>query len=129
MAYWVDRLERFRPGCARVAPTPSLISRERSWPGGVRRSCTRRGQRRWLQRPLILFRNRCQHPRLQRPPPTSAKDFCGAIANAGKQFRHAFESDFIARIGYEANKRGDILDMRLLEEPDATGDSIRYAAP
>src|SRR5206468_12239532 len=61
--------------------------------------------------------------------PFAPKIFCRAIPDARKQFRHAFECDFITRIGYEANKRGDILNMRLLEEPDATGDLIRYAAP
>jgi hypothetical protein len=58
-----------------------------------------------------------------------AKIFRGAVADSGKQFHHAFEGDFIARIGHEADERRHVFDVRLLEKPDAAGDLVRNAAP
>ncbi len=50
-------------------------------------------------------------------------------ADPGQQFHHPFERDFIARIRDEANERGDILDVRLLEKSNAARDLIGNAAP
>ena len=46
----------------------------------------------------------------------------------GQQPHHSLEGDFIARIGDEANERGHVLDVRLLEKTNAARDLIGNAA-
>ncbi len=41
----------------------------------------------------------------------------------------ALEADFIFAVGYETEERGDVFDVRLLEEAQAAGDAKRDAAP
>ena len=50
-------------------------------------------------------------------------------AHAGQHQRQTLEGLFIARIGQPFQVRGDVLDMRLLKEPDAAGDGERNVAP
>src|SRR5205814_5089760 len=61
--------------------------------------------------------------------PFAPKIFRGAVADSRKQFHHAIEGNFIARIRDEADERRHIFNMRLLKETDAAGDLVGDAAP
>src|SRR5438876_8147536 len=60
----------------------------------------------------------------QRIFPLAPKSICGAIADAGQQFHHPLECNFVTWIGDEANESSDILDVGLLEETNSAGDLI-----
>src|SRR5262249_46384550 len=110
MAYWVDQTERFRPAYARAAPRLSLISPGQPWTISVHP--TRKFR-------LVRSANFPRH----------ARDFLRYGCQCREAIHHAFECDFISRICYEANKSGDIFNVRLLEKSDATRDFVGYAAP
>ena len=64
----------------------------------------------------------------ERSFPCCPKVFRSSIPDSGQQFHHSFERHFIARVCHEPNERRHILDMGLLEKPDAAGDLIGNAA-
>ena len=56
------------------------------------------------------------------------KGFSRLVADPGEKSHDALEGHFIARVDGEFEKRGDILDVGLLEKPESTGDRKGNAA-